>query len=58
MMIAQLTGAICSGDGVYLPGLWIVLRDKKAQPKKALSSATMERIEAIIDEFVKQLQLV
>ena len=55
--ITQLTGAICSGDGVYLPGLWIVLRDKKAQPKRALSSATMERIEAIVDEFVKQLQI-
>jgi hypothetical protein len=56
--IAQLTGAICSGDGVYLPGLWIVLRDVNAQPKKPLSSITVERIEAIVDEFVKQLQLV
>ena len=56
--IAQLTGAICSGDGVYLPGLWIVLRDMKAQPKKALPSSTMERIEAIVDEFAKQLQII
>ncbi|HMI50975.1 MAG TPA: hypothetical protein VK525_05645 [Candidatus Saccharimonadales bacterium] len=56
--IAQLTGAICSGDGVYLPGLWIVLRDMKAQPKKALPSSTMERIEAIVDEFVRQLQII
>jgi hypothetical protein len=56
--IAQLTGAICSGDGVYLPGLWIVLRDMKAQQKKALSASVVERIEAIVDEFVKQLQIV
>lgn len=56
--IAQLTGAICPGDGVYWPGLWIVLRDGKAPPKKTLSPATMERIEAIVDEFVKQLQIV
>src|SRR6266852_3737007 len=55
--IAQLTGAICPGDGVYWPGLWIVLRDVKAPPKKGLPASTVERIEAIVDEFVKQLQI-
>src|SRR5208282_6430731 len=35
--IAQLTGAICPGDDeVYRPGLWIVLKDTKAPPQRAL----------------------
>ncbi len=55
--IAQLTGAICPGEGVYWPGLWIVLHDKQANQKKSLLPATMDRIEAIVEEFAKQLQL-
>lgn len=56
--VAQLTGAICPGpDESYLPGLWIVLRDKHAPAKSHLSARALERIAAITDEFVRRLQL-
>ncbi len=56
--IAQLTGAICPGDGeVYRPGLWIVLRDPHAQPKTTLPTATQDRIASIASELVNRLQL-
>jgi hypothetical protein len=56
--IAQLTGAICPGDGeVYRPGLWIVLRDPHAQPKTTLPAATQDRIASIASELVNRLQL-
>ncbi len=58
LVVVQLTGAICPGDGeVYLPGLWIVLQDPHAKPKTALPSATRERIAAIVAELAKRLQL-
>jgi hypothetical protein len=56
--VAQLTGAICPGnDEVYRPGLWIVLKDPRATPRTALTSATRERITAIAMELAKRLQL-
>jgi hypothetical protein len=56
--LAQLTGAICPGDdGVYHPGLWIVLRDAHAKPRTPLAPATQQRIAAIAAELVKRLQL-
>jgi len=56
--IAQLTGAICPGDGeVYRPGLWIVLRAPHAQPKTTLPAATQDRIASIASELVNRLQL-
>ncbi len=56
--IAQLTGAICPGDGeVYRPGLWIVLRDPHAQPKTTLPAATQDRIASIASALVNRLQL-
>ena len=56
--LAQLTGAICPGDDEsYRPGIWIVLRDPKAKPKTALSTASQERVAAIANELVNRLQL-
>ena len=56
--LAQLTGAICPGDDeVYRPGLWIVIRDKRADPKKSLPQGMREHITAIAREFVERLQL-
>jgi hypothetical protein len=58
LVLAQLTGAICPGnDGVYRPGLWIVLQDPQAKPKTSLPSASRERIAAIASELAKRLQL-
>src|SRR5258708_17420473 len=57
LVVTQLTGAICPGDGeVYMPGLWIVLQDPQAKPKTALPSATRERIAAIVAEVGTRLQ--
>ncbi len=57
--ITQLTGAICPGDDeVYRPGLWIVLKDKKSQPRKSLNEISMEYVRAIVHEFLKRLNLV
>jgi hypothetical protein len=54
--IAQLTGAICpSDDGVYRPGLWIVLKDRKSPPRQSLGEVAMEHARVIADEFVKRL---
>ena len=56
--LAQLTGAICPGDDeVYRPGLWIVLRDPRAQAREPLHHAAMERVAAIAAELVKRLGL-
>ena len=56
--LAQLTGAICPGDDeVYRPGLWIVIRDKRADPRKSLPQGMREHITAIAREFVKRLGL-
>ncbi len=57
--ITQLTGAICPGDDeVYRPGLWIVLKDRRSQPRKNLSEIAMEYVRAIVNEFLKRLNLV
>jgi hypothetical protein len=56
--IAQLTGAICpADDGVYRPGLWIVLRDAKAPQKQSLGEVALEHVRVITNEFVKKLGL-
>jgi hypothetical protein len=55
---AQLTGAICpADDDVYRPGLWIVVRDPKADPKSGLSAQAQQQIAAIAQDFAKRLQL-
>jgi hypothetical protein len=54
--ITQLTGAICpSDDGVYRPGLWIVLKDRKSPPKQTLGEVTMEHARIVADELVRRL---
>jgi hypothetical protein len=55
--IAQLTGAICPGDELYRPGVWIVLKDAKLPPKKPLTEVALDHVRVIIDEFVKRLGL-
>jgi hypothetical protein len=55
--ITQLTGAICPGDELYRPGLWIVLRDTNLPPKKPLTEVALEHVRVIVDEFLKRLGL-
>jgi len=54
--IAQLTGAICPGDEeVYRPGLWVVLKDRKAAARQPLSEVALEHARLIAQELVKRL---
>src|ERR1700720_1755884 len=54
--ITQLTGAICpSDDGVYRPGLWIVLKAKKSPGKESLGEVAMEHARIVAHEMVKRL---
>jgi len=53
--IAQFTGAICPGDQVYRPGLWIVLKDPKSPPKQPLGEVKLEHARAIIEALVRKL---
>jgi hypothetical protein len=55
--IAQLTGAICPGDQVYRPGLWIVLRDPKAAAKQPLGEVKLEHARGIVEALAKELGL-
>jgi hypothetical protein len=55
--ITQLTGAICPGDELYWPGLWIVLRDTQLPERKALTEVALEHVRVIVDEFLKRLSL-
>jgi len=55
--ITQLTGAICPGDQVYRPGLWIVLTDPKCSASQALGEVKLEHARAIVDELVRRLGL-
>jgi len=55
--IVQLTGAICPAeeDEVYRPGLWIVLKDKKAPAGHALGEESLLHARAIADELIRRL---
>jgi hypothetical protein len=54
--IAQLTGAICpADDGVYRPGLWVVLQDRKSPAKQPLGEIALEHARLIAFELVKRL---
>jgi hypothetical protein len=56
--IAQLTGAICpADDGVYRPGLWIVLKDLRSPQKHALSETTLQYAREIARQLIKTLGL-
>ena len=57
MEITQLTGAICTQDETYRPGLWIVLKDNHVPPNQGLSPALLERVRHVADELVKRLDL-
>jgi hypothetical protein len=55
--IMQLTGAICTQDESYRPGLWIVLRDNHAPSNQGLSPALVERVKCYAEELVRRMDL-
>jgi len=44
LTIVQFTGAICSFQGIFRPGLWMVLEEKDAPHGTPMSKAARERI--------------
>ncbi len=57
MEIVQLTGAICTQEESYRPGLWIVLKDNHVLPNQRLSPALLERVKHYAEEFVRRMDL-
>lgn len=57
MEITQLTGAICTQDENYRPGLWIILRDNHAPANQGLSPVLIERVNHYAAELVKRMDL-
>jgi hypothetical protein len=55
--IMQLTGAICTQDEVYRPGLWIVLRDNHAPQNKPPSPVLVEHVQRYAGQLVRRLDL-
>ncbi|HVN08132.1 MAG TPA: hypothetical protein VMV61_04130 [Patescibacteria group bacterium] len=44
LSIVQFTGAICPAEGVFRPGLWIVLREASGEAGSPMSDAARERV--------------
>lgn len=44
LTVLQFTGAICPGEGIFRPGLWIVLEEKGAQHGAPMSAAAREHV--------------
>lgn len=57
MEITQLTGAICTQEEIYRPGLWIVLKDNHVPPNQPLSPALLERVTGYAEEFIRRMEL-
>jgi hypothetical protein len=57
MEITQLTGAICTQEESYRPGLWIVLKDNHVPPNQGLSPALVERVADVAEQFVRRMDL-
>jgi hypothetical protein len=57
MEITQLTGAICTQEESYRPGLWIVLRDNRLPANQGLSPALVERVGSFARDFVRRMDL-
>jgi hypothetical protein len=57
MEITQLTGAICTQQESYRPGLWIVLKDNHVPPNQPLSPALLERVRHNMEEFIRRMDL-
>lgn len=58
MEITQLTGAICPGnDGLYRPGLWIVVMDTLARANQPLPEVIVERVKHYAEVLAKRLDL-
>jgi hypothetical protein len=57
MEIVQLTGAICTREESYRPGLWIVLKDNHVPPNQPLSPALLGRVKHYAEELVRRMDL-
>lgn len=55
--VVQLTGAICPGNGVFRPGLWLVLVEAAAPKATPISDRARDTLNKIADNLRKRLQL-
>ncbi len=55
--IAQLTGAICHEGGVYRPGVWLVLREQRADASRTMSPEARARVAAVAEDLRTRLGL-
>jgi hypothetical protein len=55
--VTQLTGAICSQDGVHRPGLWLVLRETGVPPNAQMSGAAKVKTAELAEVLRARLQL-
>ncbi|HEX9760788.1 MAG TPA: hypothetical protein VGA40_07700 [Candidatus Acidoferrales bacterium] len=53
--VVQLTGAICKGDAVFRPGLWLVLREPGASG--AMSAEARNRVATVAEALRALLNL-
>jgi hypothetical protein len=49
LTLVQFTGAICPAEGIFRPGLWIVLQESAAAHGTAMSPAGRERVAQLAD---------
>jgi hypothetical protein len=49
LAIVQFTGAICPGEGVFRPGLWMVLEEKGATHGTSMSPAARGRVAEVAE---------
>ncbi len=55
--LVQLTGAICPGNGVFRPGLWLVLRESNGAAKGSMSDFARAKLDGIAGELRNRLQV-
>src|ERR1700751_396927 len=55
--IVQLTGAICTQEEGYRPGLWIVAKDNHRSPNRPLSPALLGRVRHYAQELIRRMDL-
>jgi len=51
LTVIQFTGAICPAKGVFRPGLWIVLKEERAEDGAAMSPAARDCVAQLADNI-------
>jgi len=57
LAIIQFTGAICPSEGIFRPGIWIVLEEKDAAHGTPMSAAARERAAQLAETLRRRFGL-